>query len=78
MIDSPERLRSNDVIKAPGENKGLQEASCRGDDEGMVYLKTGIIIWTSFILFIIFMFLSSVPRGIVLFGLDRRVYVCMD
>ncbi len=27
----------------------------------------GIIIWTSFILFIIFMFLSSVPRGIVLF-----------
>lgn len=40
MIDSPERLRSNDVIKDPGENKGLQEASCRGDDEGMVYLKT--------------------------------------
>lgn len=40
MIDSPERLRSNDVIKAPGENKGLQEASCRADDEGMADLKT--------------------------------------
>ncbi len=38
----------------------------------------GILIWASFILFIIFMFISSVPRGIVLFGLDRRVYVCMD
>lgn len=42
MIDSPEHLRSNDVIKAPGENKQLQEASCRADDKGLVYLKVRI------------------------------------